>query len=162
MSNVPPIPEGFHTVSVHMCIKNCTEAIEFYKKAFGAEELCRMPGPGGAIMHAELKIGDSIIMVAEEWPGEGMPGSPATLNGTSVTISLYVEDAAAAQKKAVEAGATMTMPVAEMFWGDLYGRVVDPYGHHWSFATHVKDMTPEEISAAGIAAMEQMGDCKPD
>ncbi len=160
MSNVPPIPEHFNTVSAHLCIKGAAEAMEFYKKAFGGEELCRMPGPDGkSVMYGELKIGNSVVMIAEEWPGPG-PASPTTLKNTSVTIHIYSEDADAAHKRAVDAGATSTMPVAEMFWGDRYGRVMDPYGHHWSFATHIKDLTPEEMASAAAAAMAAMGkDC---
>lgn len=163
MSDVKPIPEHFNRVSAHLIIKGAGEAMDFYKKAFGGEELCRMPGPdGSSVMYGEIKIGDSVVMVSEEWPGEG-PASPTTLKNSSVTIHIYTEDAHAAHQKAVDAGATSTMPVTEMFWGDLYGRVIDPYGHHWSLATHVKDLTPEEMAAAAAAAMAQMGgECKTD
>ena len=140
------IPEGFRTVTPHMVIKNAGEAMEFYKRAFGAEELCRMPGPDGkSVMHGELKIGDSIVMICDEFPGEGGPKAPPSLSGTTITMHLYVEDVDAAFKRAVDAGATVTMPVMEAFWGDRYGSVSDPYGHHWSIATHTRDLTPEQM-----------------
>ncbi len=140
-----PIPEGFHTVSPHFVVKNATEAIEFYKKAFGAEEICRMPGPDGkSVMHCELKIGDSMVMMCEEFPEMGAR-SPQSIGGSPVTIHLYVEDADAAYKRATDAGAKATMPLQDMFWGDRYGKLTDPYGHQWSIATHVEDVTPEQM-----------------
>ena len=163
--SVQPIPEGFRTVTPHMVIKGCAEAIEFYKKAFDAKECMRMPGPGGSVMHAELDIGDTRIMMADEFPqGPGGPLAPPSLNGTSVILHLFVDDAEAWWKRAVDAGAEGVMPVMEMFWGDKYGQVQDPYGHRWGLATHLKDMTPEEIAAAGEAFMAQMaegGGCEP-
>jgi PhnB protein len=139
-----PIPEGFHTVTPHMICKDAAGAIEFYKKAFGAEEVFRMPGPGGVIMHAEIQIGNSRIMLADEFPDMNCKG-PKSIGGSPVTIHLYVNDADAAFEKATKAGATVTMPVTDMFWGDRYGKVEDPYGHHWSIATHKTEFTPEEI-----------------
>ena len=145
MSNVNPIPEGFHSVTPHIIVADAGKAIDFYTKAFGATELFRMPGPDGkSVMHAEIQIGDSRVMLAEENP-EWQCKGPKLLGGTPVTIHLYVHDADAAFKKAVDAGAEPTMPVDTMFWGDRYGKVTDPFGHHWSVATHVEDVPPEEM-----------------
>jgi len=139
-----PVPEGYHTVSPYLVIRNAAKAIEFYQQAFAAEERFRMPGPDGKIMHAELQIGDSIVMLSDEFPEMGAP-SPQTLNGTSVSIFLYVEDVDAVFKKAVDAGAKVLMPVADMFWGDRFGKLTDPFGHQWQIATHTEDLTPEEM-----------------
>lgn len=136
-------PEGSRTVTPHLVIRGAARAIEFYKKAFGAEEICRMPGEGDTLMHAEVKIGDSIVYLADEAPQWGCVG-PQTLNGSSVTIHLYVPDADAAYTRAVSAGATATMPLQDMFWGDRYGKVTDPFGHVWSIAQHKEDVSPEE------------------
>jgi PhnB protein len=150
---VKPIPEGMHTVTPHLVCAGAADAIEFYKKAFGAIELARMPGPDGKLMHAMVKIGDSPVMLADEFPEWGST-SPKTLKGTPVTIHLQVPDADAVFKSAVDAGATVKMPMADMFWGDRYGIVIDPSGHSWSIATHIKDMTPEEMMEAGKTAMK--------
>ncbi len=154
------IPEGFRTVTPHLVVKDAAGAIEFYKRAFGAEEIMRIPGPDGvSVMHAEIKIGNSIIMLNDEMPGcEGGPKSPQSVKGSTFTVHLYVEDADAALKRAADAGAKITMPCADMFWGDRYGGVTDPYGHHWSIATHVEDLTPEEIQKGAekfMASMQQ-------
>jgi uncharacterized glyoxalase superfamily protein PhnB len=140
-----PIPDGFHTVSPHIVIKGAGQAIDWYKKAFGAEELFRMPAPDGSIMHAEIRIGDSPIMIAEEFPTMGVKG-PKSIGGSPVTIHLYVKDVDKVYNQAVAAGATAAMPPADMFWGDRYGKLIDPYGHHWSVATHMEDLTPEQCS----------------
>ncbi len=145
MAAVNPIPEGYHTVTPHLIVQGAGDAIEFYKRALGAEELFRMPGPGGAIMHAELQVGSSRIMLCDEFPGMEYNKSPASLNGSAVTLSLYVEDADAAFNRAVEAGATATMPPMDAFWGDRYGKFRDPFGHEWAVMQHIKDLTPEEI-----------------
>ncbi len=138
-----PIPEGSHTITPQLTVKNASQAIEFYKRAFGAEELNRMEGPGGAIMHAALKIGDSKFFV-NDFMGDGE--APNLIPGKSpVTVHLYVPDADKLYKQAVSAGATAKMPVAEQFWGDRYGQLTDPYGHTWSIATHVEDLTREEM-----------------
>ena len=139
-----PIPEGFHTVTPHLILNDAGKAIEFYTKAFGAEETCRMPGPGGKVMHAEIKIGNSMLMIADEFPDMGSCGAQ-TVGGTPVTIHIYVDNVDSAFERAVQAGAKVTMPVADMFWGDRYGRLEDPWGHHWSIGTHTEDLTPEEI-----------------
>jgi uncharacterized glyoxalase superfamily protein PhnB len=141
-----PIPAGHHTLTPHLVIKGASEAIEFYKEAFGAEELGRMPfpAPDGRVKigHAALQIGDSKLFLADEFPEQGGFGP----NGHSpVTIHLYVTDADATFARAVEAGATVSMPLANMFWGDRYGKLVDPFGHHWSIAEHLEDPTLEQM-----------------
>jgi uncharacterized glyoxalase superfamily protein PhnB len=144
MANTRPIPEGFHTVTPMLVCANAAEAIEFYKKAFGAVEVTRLPGPDGKIMHAQLRIGDSPIMLTEESP-QWKSFGPKALKGTPVTIHLYVHDADATVAQAARAGATVRMPVAEQFWGDRYGLLEDPSGHFWSVATKVHDYTPEQV-----------------
>jgi len=139
------VPEGCHTVTPYLTVRGADRAIEFYKKAFGAKELMRMPGPGGkSIMHAEIKIGDSRIFLSDEFPEMGSR-SPQSLGGTANSLHLYVEDVDAAFKKAIAAGAKVQMPVADMFWGDRYGKLIDPFGHEWGLATHKEDLTPREI-----------------
>ena len=155
MPTVQPIPEGFHSVSPTMVIKNAAEAIEFYQKAFGAELIMRLNGPHDSIMHAEIRIGNSMIMIGEEWPGHHVK-SPTTLNGTTLSLHIYVRDVDAAHKRAIAAGAKEIMAPADMFWGDRFSSVTDPYGHSWSLATHVKDMTEEECQKAGDAWMAEM------
>ncbi|PYJ12125.1 MAG: glyoxalase [Verrucomicrobia bacterium] len=147
-----PIPEGMHTVTPHLICAGASEAIEFYQNAFGAIELSRMPGPDGKIMHASLRIGDSVIMLNEEMPEWGSFG-PKHLKGSPVTIHLYVENVDAVFEQAVRAGAKVTMPIDDMFWGDRYGKVEDPCGHQWSIGTHMRDPSPEEMQKA----MEEMG-----
>ena len=154
-SKVKPVPEGFHTVTPYLALNNSAEAIEFYKKAFGAVELCRLTGPDGGIGHAELKIGDSVLFLADECPQMGNR-SPKTLGGTAVGLHLYVEDVDAVFARAVEAGATPQMPPADMFWGDRFGKLTDPFGHSWSVSTHVEDVTPEEMRRRSAAACAQM------
>lgn len=154
MSPVKPIPDGYHSVTPYLVIRGADRAIDFYKRAFGAQVLVRMEGPGGVIGHAELKIGDSMIMLGEENPARGAR-SPAALNGTPVGILLYVEDVDAASRQAVEAGAKVLMPVQDMFWGDRYGKFADPFGHEWSIATHKEDLTGEEIGKRAATAFAQ-------
>ena len=153
---VKRVPEGYHTLTPHLIMKDAAKAIEFYKKAFGATERGRFLGPGGKIMHAELQIGDSRLMLNDEFPEMGASG-PTGDGRVPVTIHLYVEDVDKVFKQAVAAGAKATMPVADMFWGDRYGKLTDPSGHNWSIASHIKDMTPAEMEAAGKAAMAEMG-----
>ena len=141
------IPEGMHTVTPHLVCSHAAEAIDFYVKAFGAEEVLRVPAADGRLMHACLRLGDAAIMLVDEFPEWECMG-PKTLQGTPVTIHLYVDDADASAARAVEAGAKLVMPVQEMFWGDRYGLLEDPYGHRWSVATHVRDVTPEELQQA--------------
>lgn len=153
---VNPIPDGFRTVTPHLVLKDANKAIEWYKRAFGAEVLMHMPGPGGqGCAHAELKIGDSIVMMAGEWPGSGM-SSPTEARTTTVGLHLYVKDADAAFQKAVQAGASVAMPLMNMFWGDRFGKVVDPFGHSWAIATHVEDVSPEECGRRAEAFYQQM------
>lgn len=142
-----PIPEGMHTVTPHLVCAGAAQAIEFYKQAFGAEELSRMPGPDGKLMHAEVRIGDSVIMLVDENPEYGSIG-PIALKGSPVTLHLYVENVDAVYERALAAGAIGSMPPADMFWGDRYGQVSDPFGHSWSIATHMRDMTMDEITEA--------------
>jgi len=141
------IPEGYHTLTPYMTVRDATRAVEFYKQAFGAVEKGVMKSPDGKIMHAELRIGDSLFMLADEFPEMNVKG-PQSLEGTSVSFLIYVEDVDAFTAQAVGAGAKVTMPVADMFWGDRYGQIEDPFGHRWSVATHVKDKSLEEIQQA--------------
>ena len=151
-SRVKPIPSGFHHEMWRQCVKGASQAIEFYKKAFGAQEIGRMAGPDGkSILHADLKIGDSHVFLVDEMPEMGCRG-PESTGGTPVTIHMYVEDVDAAFGKAVAAGATVRMPLADMFWGDRYGVLTDPFGHAWSLASHKEDLTPEEIRKGAQAA----------
>jgi PhnB protein len=140
-----PIPQGFHTVTPSLTVRNAAEAIEYYKKALGAKELMRMPSPDGKVMHAELQIGDSIIFLSDEFPDRGMSRSPQSLGGTTGTLNLYVEDVDGAFNKALSAGGTVNMPVMDMFWGDRYGTFTDPYGHQWGLATHKEDVSPADM-----------------
>jgi PhnB protein len=153
---VKPIPEGYRTLTPYLYIRGAGEAIDFYTKAFDAKERVRMPGPGGTVGHAELDIGDSMIMLAEESPDMGV-SSPQTLGGTGVSFMVYVEDVDAAFKKAVEAGAKATRPVEDKFYGDRMGSLRDPFGHEWTLGTHVEDVSPSEMerrSNEEIAKME--------
>jgi len=142
-----PIPDGMHALTPHLVCADAAAAIEFYKAAFGATELMRLPGPNGKLMHGAVRIGDSTLMLVDESPEWGMLG-PKALKGSPVTIHLYVADADAAAAQAVAAGARITMPLADMFWGDRYGVLEDPFGHRWSVATHVRDTTLEEMQQA--------------
>ena len=135
------------SVTPHLVCAGAAQAIEFYKKAFGAVEEARLPGSDGKLMHAMIRIGDSQIMLADEFPEWGALG-PKALKGSPVTIHLYVDDADAFAKRAAAAGAKITMPVEEQFWGDRYGKLEDPFGHHWSVGTHVRDVSPEEMQRA--------------
>lgn len=137
-----PIPEGYHTVTPGLTCKNAAQAIEFYKKAFGAQEIMSMPSPDGKITHAEMRIGDSVIFVNDEFPG--MCAAPSR-SVPSSSLFLYVANVDSTFDQAVAAGASPAMPVQDMFWGDRYGKVVDPFGHHWGIATHTEDVAPEEI-----------------
>jgi uncharacterized glyoxalase superfamily protein PhnB len=141
------IPQGMHSVTPHLVCAGAAKAIEFYKQAFGAEEGARLPGPDGRLMHASVKIGDSQVMLVDEMPEWGALG-PKSLKGSPVTIHLCVDDVDAVVARAVQAGAKVTMPVADQFWGDRYGKLEDPFGHHWSVATHVRDVSMEEAQKA--------------
>lgn len=138
------IPDGYHTITPYLTVTNASDAIEFYQRAFGAQEMMRMDAPDGKVGHAEIRIGDSAIMLSDEAPGMGCL-SPTTLKGASSALFLYVDDVDASFERAVDAGAKVLMPVSDMFWGDRYGQVADPFGHRWSLATHKEDLTPVEI-----------------
>ena len=150
-----PVPEGYHTVTPYLAVEDAARAIEFYTRAFGAKESVRMDAPGGKIGHAELEIGDSRIMLSDPFP-QASTKPPKELGGTSFSVMMYVEDVDAAFKRAVDAGATVSMELADMFWGDRFGSVTDPFGHSWSLATHVEDVPPEEMAERAKAAMAQM------
>jgi PhnB protein len=154
-ARVKPVPEGFHTITPHLNVRDATQALSFYKKAFGAVETVRMPGPGGKILHAEIQIGDSHLFLADEMPEWGSR-SPLTIGGTATAICLYVDDADAVFNQAVAAGAKVVMPLADQFWGDRYGKLADPFGHEWAIATHLEDLTPEEMKKRQEEAMAQM------
>lgn len=153
-TKVPPIPPDMHTLTPHLIVYDPKAAIEFYKRAFGATELACLTTPDGKVMHASMKIGDSHIMLAGECRDYG-GFAPTALGNSPVTIHMYVEDADAAFERAVFAGASIVMPVQEMFWGDRYGKLVDPFGHHWSIATCVKQVSPEEMAKAAECAFAQ-------
>ena len=157
---VRPVPEGFHTVTPSLIVPNAAKAIEFYKKALGAEEVMRMPTPDGKIGHAELKIGDSIIFISDEFPNMGTAKSPQTLGGCTGSLNLYVKDVDSLFQQAVAAGGKTTMPVADMFWGDRYGTFTDPFGYSWGIATHKADLSPQEIDKAAKAFYVSMAQQK--
>jgi PhnB protein len=150
-----PIPEGYHTLTPSITVREAARAVEFYKQAFGAVERGVMKGPDGKVMHAELRIVDSILMLADEFPQFGSL-SPQTIGGTGTGLHIYVEDVDAAFDRAIGAGAVIEMPVADMFWGDRFGKLVDPFGHKWSIATHTRDLSREEIEEAQEEFMSKM------
>ena len=147
MPQVKPVPDGMHTVTPHLVCAGASAAIEFYKKALNAVEEGRLPGPQGRLMHAMIRIEGSAVMLVDEMPEWGALG-PKSLKGSPVTIHLYVENVDAFVKRAVAAGAKITMPLDDMFWGDRYCRLEDPFGHQWSVATHLRDVSPEEMQQA--------------
>ena len=147
MTHAKKLPAGVHTVTPHLVVEGAARAIEFYKQAFGAQEQSRLPRPGdGKLMHASIRIGDSTVMLVDDFPEYGSHG-PRALKGSPVTIHLYVDDVDAVVARAVQAGARVTMPVADQFWGDRYGQLEDPFGHRWSVATHVRDVDPKDYAA---------------
>ena len=143
-STVRPIPEGYHSVTPALTCRDAARAIEFYKSVFGATEVVSMPGPGGKIMHAELRIGNSVIMLGDEIPG--MTTAPSPSSGNSFSLFLYTEDVDATYARALAAGSRSVMAPENMFWGDRYGKITDPFGHHWGIATHVEDVAPDELA----------------
>jgi PhnB protein len=151
MSPVRAIPEGYHSITPSLTCKNAAEAMEFYKKVFGAQEIMRMPGPNGKIGHAELKIGDSIIFINDEF----MPVAQATAGAPPLSLFVYVEGVDAMFNRAVAAGAKVDMPLENQFWGDRFGKVTDPYGHQWGLASHVEDVAPEEMKRRAEAWMKK-------
>jgi len=152
--HVRAVPEGYHTVAPHLCVDNGAQALEFYRKAFGAAEVNCLKIPGGKIGHAEIQIGDSRIMLSDEFPDFGNR-SPKSFGGTPVIIHLYVEDVDAVAGQALAAGATVLIPVADQFYGDRSGRIQDPFGHVWIISTHIEDVTPEEVERRTEAFMKQ-------
>jgi len=151
-----PIPEGYHTLTTYLTMENAAEAIDYYKGVFGAKERVRMEAPDGKIGHAELEIGDSLLMLSDAFPG-ATSRPPTELGGTTAGAFMYVEDVDAVVKRAVESGATITMEIADQFWGDRFGTITDPFGHSWSIATHVEDVPADEIAERAKAAMAEMG-----
>ena len=152
---VKPIPEGYHTLTAVLAVEDAAAAIDFYKQAFGAKERMRMDAPGGKIAHAELEIGDSLIMLSDPFPQSTV--KPPNEAGTStMSLFMYSEDVDTAMQQAIDAGATLTTEAEDMFWGDRFGTITDPYGHLWSIATHTRDLSPEEIEEGGKAAMAEM------
>jgi PhnB protein len=155
VKSTQPVPPGYHTVTASLVVRDAPAAIEFYKKALGAEERIRMATPDGHIGHAELQIGDSVIFIADEMPGMSCK-SPQSLGGTANNLFLYVEDVDKSFRRATDAGVQVTMPVSEMFWGDRFGSFMDPFGHSWSMATHKEDLNPQEIEERAKAFHAQM------
>jgi PhnB protein len=153
--SVQPIPKGYHTITPFMTVRDAARAIEFYKQAFGAKDKGVMKGPDGKVMHAELVIGDSTIMLADEFPEFGSL-SPQTTGGAGMGLHIYIEDVDSAFDRAVKAGATVEMPVADMFWGDRYGKLRDPFGHKWSIGTHKADLSVDEMKKGMDEAMANM------
>jgi uncharacterized glyoxalase superfamily protein PhnB len=153
--SVKPIPEGYHTLTPFLTVRNAERAIEFYKQAFGAQERSVAKGPDGKVMHAEVKIGDSVIMLSDEFPEFGSL-SPQSVGGSPMGLHIYIENVDAAFDRAVKAGAQVEMPVSDQFWGDRYGKLKDPFGHKWSIATHVKDMSADEMKRSMDDAMAKM------
>ena len=151
---VSPVPKGYHTATPYLVCRGAAEAIEFYKKAFGARELLRMPMPDGRVAHAEIQIGDSRVMLGDESPEQGAR-APQTVGGTPVHIFLYLKDVDKTFAQATGAGATVEMPPMDMFWGDRYCKVQDPFGHKWNMATHIEDLTPKEMARRGAEFMSK-------
>jgi uncharacterized glyoxalase superfamily protein PhnB len=160
VKKVRAVPRGYHTVTPGLALRGADAFVVFCKKAFGAKEIMRMPGPGGSLMHAELLIGDSYLMVHDEMPGMGNR-SAAALGGTPVTLYIYVENCDAVFKKAVAAGATVAMPMEDMFWGDRMGQLKDPFGNTWGIASRIEDLSPREMKKRGEAFMKQMSQQMP-
>ncbi|MFL5919890.1 MAG: VOC family protein [Gaiellaceae bacterium] len=150
-----PIPEGYHTLTPYLAVEDASRAIDFYKRAFGAEEVVRMPGPDGKIGHAELQVGDSKLMLSDPFPQSNVR-PPSERGGPTASVFMYVEDADATFEQAKSAGATVVMELEDMFWGDRFGTLADPFGHVWSLATHKEDLSPEEMAERSKAAMAEM------
>jgi PhnB protein len=156
---VAPVPTGFHTATPYLTVRGASDSIEFYKKAFGAKEIMRMAAPGGALGHAEIRIGDSVVMLSDEFPNSPTK-APSALGGTTGYVFLYVPDVDRTFAQAIAAGARVTMPLGDMFWGDRFGTVLDPFGHAWGLATHKEDVPPKEMEKRMQAAMAQTGQAK--
>jgi PhnB protein len=153
---VKPIPEGYHSLQIYLAVEDAAKAIDFYKEAFGAEEFIRMPGPDGKIAHAELQIGDSKLMLSDPFPQSNVR-PPSERGGPTASVFMYVEDVDAAFEQAQRAGAEVEMELEDMFWGDRFGTLSDPFGHVWSLATHKEDLSEEEMAERSKAAMAEMG-----
>lgn len=158
-ASVKPIPEGFHTITPSLIVRDAAKAIDFYKKALDAEELVRMPSPDGKIVHAELKIGDSIIFLSDEMP-QSPAKSPQTLGGVTGVLNLYVQDVDKSFQRALDAGAKVAMPVADQFWGDRYGSLTDPFGYTWGIGTHKEDLNPQQMQERMKTFFAQMAQRK--
>lgn len=154
MAKAKPIPDGYHNITPYLIIKGAAKAIDFYKQAFGATEIMRMPQPDGRVGHAELKFGDSVVMMADEFPERNIVG-PTTLGNTSVGLLLYVDDVDQRVERAVSMGAKIEKPVENQVYGDRMGTIIDPFGHKWSLAVHIEDVTPEEMERRMAAAAEK-------
>ena len=152
---VKPIPEGYHTLTPFLSLDDASAAIEFYKKAFGATERMRMPAPDGRVAHAELQIGDSVVMLSDMFE-QSQGKTPKQAGGTTVGLLLYVEDVDEVYKQAIDAGAKSTQEPEDMFWGDRFSRITDPFGHDWQIATHVEDVSPEDMQERSKEAMASM------
>ena len=152
---VQPIPEGYRSVIPYLAVDDAAGAIDFYQRAFGAKERSRMPMPDGKVAHAELEIGDSMVMLSDPFPQSAVQ-TPKELGGTTVGVFCYVEDVDAVYKRAVDAGATSRMEPEDQFWGDRFAQVIDPFGHHWQLATHVEDVSPDEMERRGREAIAGM------
>jgi PhnB protein len=155
--SVRPVPAGYRTVTPYLTVSDGARALEFYARAFGAREMARMPGPGGKIMHAELRVGDSVVMLSDEFPGMSTCKAPTSLGGTTGSIFLYVPEVDPAFRRAVEAGCKVLMPLTNMFWGDRFGKLEDPFGNQWTMATHVEDVPHDEMKRRADDAMAKMG-----
>jgi PhnB protein len=150
------VPKGYRTVTPYLTVSDGAGALAFYGRAFGAREIMRMPGPGGKLAHAEIRIGDSIVMLSDEFPGMSTQKAPTSLGGTTGSLMLYVPNVDAAFQRAVDAGCTSLMAPTDMFWGDRFGKLQDPYGNQWALATHTEDVPPRQMAERARAAMAQM------
>ena len=153
---VNPIPEGYHSLQIYLAVEDAAKAIDFYKEAFGAEETIRMPGPDGKVAHAELQIGDSKLMLSDPFP-QSNARPPSGRGGSTASVFMYVDDVDATFAQAQQAGATVVSELEDMFWGDRFGTVADPFGHMWAMATHKEDLSEEEMAERSKAAMAEMG-----
>jgi PhnB protein len=153
---VNPIPEGYHSLQIYLAVEDASKAIDFYKEAFGAEETVRMPGPDGKVAHAELQIGDSKLMLSDPFPQSNVR-PPAERGGSTASVFMYVDDVDATFEQAQKAGATVVSELEDMFWGDRFGTVADPFGHVWAMATHKEDLSEEEMAERSKAAMAERG-----
>ena len=153
---VNPIPEGYHSLQIYLAVEDAAKAIDFYKQAFGAEEAIRMPGPDGKVAHAELQIGDSKLMLSDPFPQSNVR-PPSERGGSTASVFMYVDDVDATFEQAQRAGATVVSELEDMFWGDRFGTVADPFGHVWAMATHKEDLSEEEMAERSKAAMAEMG-----